>query len=129
VAADKVEAFRAMADALARGDVEAVIAATHPAAEAETLRSAVQGTYRGHEGTREFIRDNEENFELFEPIYPDVEELPDGRVLAVGTIRIRGRGSGVETESPTAVVVEFRDGLMYRFKDYGDGDAARAAVG
>ncbi len=59
MAADKVEAFRAMADALARGDVEAVIAGTHPEAEAETLRSAVQGTYRGHEGTREFMRDNE----------------------------------------------------------------------
>ncbi len=50
-------------------------------------------------------------------------------MIAVGKIRIRGRGSGVETESPTAVVVEFRDGLMYRFKDYGDADAARAAVG
>jgi ketosteroid isomerase-like protein len=112
---------------MARGDVEALIALTHPGAE--TLRSAVQGTYRGHEGAREFMRDNEENFEVFEPDYPDVEELPDGYVIAVGKIRIRGRGSGVETESPTAVVVEFRDGLMYRFKDYGDADAARAAVG
>ena len=129
MAGENAETFRELTDAMARGDVEALVARTHPEAEAETLRSAVQGTFRGHEGTREFMRDNEENFDVFEPKYGDVEELPDGRVIAIGTLHFRGRGSGVETEVPVAAVVEFRDGLMYRFKDYGDADAARAAVG
>jgi len=75
------------------------------------------------------VRDNQESFEIFEPRYDEVEEMPDGRVIAIGRLHIRGRGSGAETEVPIAAVVEFRDGLMYRYRDYGDADAARAAVG
>jgi ketosteroid isomerase-like protein len=44
-------------------------------------------------------------------------------------IHIRGRGSGVETDVPTAVVATFRDGRVVSFKDYGDRDGAFAAAG
>jgi ketosteroid isomerase-like protein len=53
----------------------------------------------------------------------------DGKVLAFGTIRIRGRGSGVETEVPSAVLVTVRDGRVTYFKDYGDRLAALEAAG
>jgi ketosteroid isomerase-like protein len=129
VAGPNAEAFRLLAEAMARGDADALVAGTHPEAEAETLRSAVQGAFRGHAGAREFVRDNEENFEVFEPKFTEVEEQPDGRVLAIGSLHFRGRGSGVETEVPVAAVVEFREGLMYRYKDYGDAASARAALG
>jgi hypothetical protein len=52
-----------------------------------------------------------------------------GHVLAIGSIHVRSGASGVELDVPSAVVVEFRDGLMYRYKDYGDADLARAAIG
>ena len=129
MAGENAEAVRLLADALRRGDADTLAAHTHPDAEAETLRSAVQGTFHGPEGAREFVRDNQESFEIFEPRYDEVEEMPDGRVIAIGRLHIRGRGSGAETEVPIAAVVEFRDGLMYRYRDYGDADAARAAVG
>ena len=42
---------------------------------------------------------------------------------------VRGRESGVETDVPTAAVVEFRDGLLWRYKDYGNARLALEAVG
>src|SRR4051794_26848795 len=41
----------------------------------------------------------------------------------------RGRGSGVELESDTAVVFEVRDGRIARMQGYMDQDAALAAAG
>jgi hypothetical protein len=35
----------------------------------------------------------------------------------------------VETDVPTAVIAEFRDGLLWRFKDYGDVRSALHAAG
>ena len=129
MAGENAEAVRVLGEALRRGDVDTLIAGTNPDAEAHTIRSAVEGPFRGHDGTREFVRDNQENFEIFKPRYDEVEELSDGRVIAIGTLHLRGRGSGIETEVPIAAVVEFKDGLMYRYRDYGDEDAAWEAVG
>ncbi|HSD24632.1 MAG TPA: hypothetical protein VLB79_09925, partial [Solirubrobacterales bacterium] len=68
-------------------------------------------------------------FELFEPHYDEIHDLGDGRLLAIGKIRIRGRGSGVETEVPSAPIARFRDGLLVYFRDFGDAAAAREAAG
>jgi len=129
VAGNNVAAFRAIVDAVARKDEDALVARSHPEVRGETRRSAVQGLWEGHEGIRAYMRDNADTWERFEPSFADVEALPDGRVLAIGTIHVRSAASGVELDVPSAIVAEFRDGLMYRYKDYGDADAARAAVG
>ena len=50
-------------------------------------------------------------------------------MLGIGTIRVRGQGSGVETDIPTAAIAEFRDGLLWRYKDYGDHQLALEAAG
>jgi hypothetical protein len=47
----------------------------------------------------------------------------------MGSIRVRGRGSGVETEVPSAIIARFRDGRMIEFKDYGEHAAALRAAG
>jgi ketosteroid isomerase-like protein len=64
---------------------------------------------------------------VFEP--PDIRDLGDGRLLAIGTIRIRGRESQAESDVITAAVVEFRDGRLARYKDYGDKRLALEAAG
>ena len=117
-----------MVAAVSRGDSRALIEAVHPDAEVHALRSVVEGPYRGPDGARRFMRDNAESFELFEMRYREVEELPGDRVLAIGSIRIRGKGSGVETDVPTALIAEFRDGLLVWLRDYGDEASARAAA-
>jgi ketosteroid isomerase-like protein len=120
-----VDTFLRAADATNRGDADALVAVTHPEAVAEPIRAATEGAYVGHDGVRRFIADTAATFEFFRADYPDVRELEDGRVLAIGTASVRGRGSGVEATVASAVVTEYRDGLMWRFKDYGDEVLAR----
>jgi ketosteroid isomerase-like protein len=123
------ELFLRGADRFTHGDEAAIVEIVDEGIEFEPLRAATEGTFTGHEGIRAFLRDTRENFERFELDYSDVRDLGGERVIALGTIHIRGRGSGVETDVPTAVIASFRDGRMTRFKDYGDHDAALAAAG
>ena len=54
---------------------------------------------------------------------------PGHRLLAIGSINGRGRGGGVETDIPTAAVAEYRDELLWRFRDYRDAALALEAAG
>jgi ketosteroid isomerase-like protein len=89
------------------------------------LRAATEGSFVGHEGLRRFLADTIEIFELLQLDYTDIRDLGD-RVLAIGSIQVRGRGSGVETDIPSAAIVEYRDGLLWRFKDYGEATRVRS---
>ena len=111
------------------GDVAGLIAIADEEIEIEPLRAATEGAFRGHEGIRKFFADTAESFDRFAPDYDEVRDLDEERVLAVGVIHIRGRGSGVETDVPTAVIAGFRNGRLFRFKDYGDRAAALTAAG
>jgi ketosteroid isomerase-like protein len=95
----------------------------------EPLRSATEGAFVGPDGMRRFLADTAETFDLFKATFPDVRDLGDGRVLAIGTLRMRGKASGVESEIPAAVIAEFRGGVLRRFKDYGDARLARQMAG
>jgi hypothetical protein len=58
----------------------------------------------------------------------DVRDLGE-TVLALGTLRVTGRSSGIEIEVPLAVVAGFREGLLSEFRDYGDHRQALEAAG
>lgn len=108
-------------------DTEAFLLGIHPDVEFIPRRAAVQGTYHGHAGMREYIAENAESFDLFEVRNAEFRDL-GGRILAFGTVRVRGRESGVEVTHPTALLVTFRDGKIIRFQDFGErGDALEAA--
>ena len=124
---ENVDAFRRGTDAINRGELD-IPALVHPEAVFEPLRSRTEGAFVGHEGMRRFMADTEEMFEVFHASYPDIRDLGDS-VLAIGSIRMRSRVSGVEADVPTAVIAEFRDGLLWRFTDYGDVRSALRAVG
>jgi ketosteroid isomerase-like protein len=99
----------------------------HSDVEYLPLRSAMEGAYRGIAGIERFTADTEEVFETFEPRY---EFLDLGeRVLAWGVVHVRARGSGIETNIPTASVFAFRDGKIVRWEDFGEKDKALEAVG
>ena len=83
----------------------------------------------GPEGMRRFLADTADTFDLFKATYTDIRDLGDGRLVAIGTIRMRGRGSGVESDVASAAIVEFRDGLLARYKDYGDARLALQMAG
>jgi ketosteroid isomerase-like protein len=94
----------------------------------EPQQSALQGSYVGHDGATRWLADIAAHYGPGEIRYSDIRDLGD-RVLGLGTLHFTGRGSGIETEAPVAIVATFRNGLISRFKDYGDKDQALEAAG
>lgn len=123
-----VEAYRRAIEAVNRGDVEAVVLTATEDLVFLPARSAVEGGYHGHAGLRKFFADNAENFEVFRVDLTEVRDV-GGRLLAIGTLHIRGRGGGVETDVPMAGVITVRDGKMSRWEDFRDRDRALEALG
>jgi ketosteroid isomerase-like protein len=128
VSEKNVEVFLAVVQAVNRGDAEASVAVAATDCVVFPLRSAVEAGYQGHEGLRRFLADTQQTFEVFQVHESEVRDLGE-QVLATGTIHVRGRGGGVETDIPTAGVASFRDGKMTKWKDFGDRHEALKAVG
>jgi ketosteroid isomerase-like protein len=128
MASEDIEAFLRGVDAINRGDAEVTVDLVHEETVFEPLRAATEGAFVGPEGMRRFLADTAETFELFKASYTDIRELGDGRLLAIGTIRMRGRLSSLQSDVPSAAIVEFRDGRLLRYKDYGDAGAALRAA-
>jgi ketosteroid isomerase-like protein len=126
---ENVELFRRSLDAFNRGEVEAWLATIHPDVTFAPIRASVEGAYRGHAGVRRFFDENRETFESFHLTYTDIRDLGDGRLLVIGTLHLRARGSGIETDVPTAAIAKERDGLLIHWRDYGDSRKALEAAG
>jgi ketosteroid isomerase-like protein len=124
---ENVEVVRRLLDAVERDDRPAALACLDPALEWVPLRAATEGAYRGHAGFEKFWADTDENFETFEPQF-ELRDLGD-RVLAWGTLHVRGSGSGVETDIPTGGIFEVREGGIVRWQDFGSKEEALEAVG
>ena len=124
----RAEAFTAAIDAANAGDYGPMLALSDPDVVFEPRRSAVQGKYLGPQGVEAFWADTTQTFDLFQLTYVDIREAGDF-LVAIGTIRVRGRGSGVETTIPSAAVVEYRGEKVILFKDYVDAGQALAAAG
>jgi ketosteroid isomerase-like protein len=127
---DPTETFLRGMDAINRFDDAVLLDMVDDESVFEPLRSATEGAFIGRDGMRRFLADTAETFDLFKASYTDVRDLGEGRLLALGTLRMRGRSSGVESDIPTAAIVEFRDdGILVRYKDYGDARLALEAAG
>ena len=118
--ATHIQAFLRGVDAINRLDATTVLALTHEECVFEPLRAQTEGAFVGHEGMRRFLADTAETFDLFKVSYTALRDLGEERLVAIGTIRIRGSESGVESDVTSAAVVELQDGRMLRYRDYGD---------
>jgi ketosteroid isomerase-like protein len=124
---ENLVAFRRNNEAVSRGDIEAALATLDPDIEFIPRRAAVQGVYRGYEGMRQFFAENAENFDLYQVSYQEVRDFGD-RLIAFGSVRARGKESGVEVTTPTSMVATFRDGKMLRAEDFAERSEALKAV-
>jgi ketosteroid isomerase-like protein len=128
---ENMEAFKRVVEAANRSDTEALVELLHPDVEWHTVLPMVggDGIYRGIEGVREFLEDiwgvlAETRWE-----FSEIRDLEDGRILALGQVRITGGASGVEVDSPFAYLIEFRDGKPYLIQSFLDPDKALEAAG
>src|SRR3954447_23271682 len=100
---ENVDALCGCFDAVNRSDVPGALRFMDPDIRFECQVAPLQGTYAGHAGVREFLADLAEVFGTVELHCPDIRDLGD-RVLALGTARGTGKGSGIDIETPLTVV-------------------------
>ena len=119
---ENVDVMRRNLEAWQRDDLEAFMAGIHPAIEwhavLERLVEGPQSVYRGHEGVRRLWHTYRTDLDGFEVEAEEMHGVGGDRVLLLGRIRWRGVASGIETESPFAMVITVRDGKMFHSVDH-----------
>jgi ketosteroid isomerase-like protein len=111
------------------GDYDFFFSSSTPDVELLSRFGSLTGEpYRGHEGVRAWLADIQHAFERFDLWLDEVRDLGDD-VLALGGIRMRSRGSGLEMKEPMGWVFEFRDGRVARMRFYASPSEALEAAG
>ncbi len=127
---ENVEIVRRCLDAYAGGDVEEMLSYVDPEGE---LHSAIIGgaegnVFRGHDGFRRWYAESMESFEELRTELTEYRDLGD-RIVAFGHIHARGRGSGLEIDSPTGWLFTVRLGKVVRAEGFLNPAEALEAAG
>jgi ketosteroid isomerase-like protein len=129
---ENLEAFRRLVAGAAGLDAEALLADLdrdvewHPAMP--QLLGGAEAIYRGEEGVRLLIHELRESFAESQMEFPDVRDL-GSRIVGLGRVRSVGKTSGVETESPFAFLIDFRNDKATCVRSYLDHAEALDAAG
>jgi ketosteroid isomerase-like protein len=87
--------------------------------EIHTAVGDLSGTvYRGEAGLKQWVDDMHEVFDEWQLELDELEEFAPGRVLAVGSAHLRGRGSGATVDQPCAWLLDHADGVLTRFEPF-----------
>jgi ketosteroid isomerase-like protein len=127
---ENVELARRVMDALGRGDLASMIAFADPEVEWHSFFAELGqgGVYRGHDGTRQYLSDLGDAWEIVRADVDDGIGVSDV-VLLVGRIHYRGKGSGIETETAAGWMLKFRQGKVICFRAFREPAHALEAVG
>jgi ketosteroid isomerase-like protein len=87
------------------------------------------GTRRGWSGWNEALRGIFESFDEIRLETEEVRELGPDRLLLLGRLVVRGRGSGVGMDSAQSYLWTFRDGRALRMEWFWGHEAGLAAAG
>jgi len=125
---ENVELYRRGIEAFNRRDLEAFLALAHPDVVGISRVLAIEGgSYRGHDGTREWWK---ELLDVFPDFRIEVVWVRDAGDLTVSELRnsAHGEGSAAPLEEFVWQVSEWRDGLVVRWQMYtSEQDALEAA--
>ena len=127
---ENVEIVRQSLEAYAGGDIEEMLSYIDPQGE---LHSAIIGgaeanVFQGHDGFRRWFAESMETFEELNTELTEYRDLGD-RIVAFGRIHARGRGSGLEIDSPTGWVFTVRRGKVVRAEGFLSRSEALEAAG
>jgi ketosteroid isomerase-like protein len=91
------------------------------------IRGFEGGAYRGRQGIETYFREIRDTWEELRAVPEEFRDLGD-RVLILGRIEGRGRGSGAQVNAPQGIIDEFRGDRISCVRGYLDhGEALRAA--
>ncbi len=127
---ENVDLARHAYDAYNREGITGILMYLDPEVEwRNPVESPNAGVFVGHEGVLQWQAMVDDAFKEmhFEP--DRVDELPDGRVLALVRFRFRAPTDGLQVEVPFAHVITWRDGKVTAFSMYTSEAAALEAVG
>jgi ketosteroid isomerase-like protein len=130
MSADDVEAVRRGYEAFNSGDIESLLEGLDP----EIVWNVPpilpeKSVYEGLEGVTELLHTWRDTFDDFQLV---VEEIIDagGRVVVMAAVRGRGKGSGIDVESPSfGWVWTLRHGKLLRVEVFPNRAETFAAVG
>jgi ketosteroid isomerase-like protein len=119
VASEQLEALRAVFERWNAGDRTIDMDTVDPRIELHTPMATTRGgPYRGHDGVRQWLADIDDQFEVWELQVDEWRELDGGRILGLGAIHVKGRGSGLELDQPMAWLFAVRDGKVTRYDTF-----------
>ncbi|PWU24775.1 MAG: hypothetical protein C5B48_04660 [Candidatus Rokuibacteriota bacterium] len=123
------ELIREVCEVGSRGDIEGMVAKLDPDIEVVPFGASMHGkSYRGHDGVREWFRDEiEANWTEFRTI-PEEFRRVDDRILVFGQWIASGRTSGVHLNVAATWIFDVRDGKITRWQTYTDREEALQAL-
>ncbi|MDF2752226.1 MAG: SnoaL-like domain [Gaiellaceae bacterium] len=126
---ENVELARRMVEWFNAADADAVQAHSTDDVEIVPLRAEIEDTvYRGPRAAAAFAADSDESWEK---LRFDAEALRDAgdRVVAIGRLSARARGTGAEVSARLALLFEFRGDQISKAQSYADVEGALKAAG
>jgi ketosteroid isomerase-like protein len=128
---DKLEVARRAVDGYNRRDVDGFFAelGTADFEWYPAIARAIDGAgYRGREGVERFAADTSENWEELQTTAEEFRDLGD-RVLVLGRLQGRGKGSGAPVDQPYVGIFDFRGDRIWRYRVYLDHAEGLLAAG
>jgi ketosteroid isomerase-like protein len=119
---DKVDIVKRAVDAYNRRDIACLFAelATPDCEWWPALTGAYEGgCYRGREGVERFMADTSETWEELQIVAEEFRDLGE-RVLSLGRLKGKGKGSGAPVDQPYATILDFRGDRIWRLRAYFD---------
>jgi ketosteroid isomerase-like protein len=86
-------------------------------------------TYRGHEGLLRWMAEVDEQFEAWHSSVDEFREVGEERLLALGSVHLKGRTSGVEFDQPMSWLITFAGDHVTELRTIPDHVQALEAAG
>jgi ketosteroid isomerase-like protein len=126
VGAEREELIRDLFERWNHGDRDIDPATVAP--DAEVHSAMTRATYRGYDGIKDWMAEIDEQFESWQISVEKISDLADDRAVALGSVRFRGRASGVEFEQPIGWIFRFVGRRVAEMRVFPDHASARSAA-
>jgi ketosteroid isomerase-like protein len=90
---------------------------------------APHATYHGYEGVRRWMAEIDHQFDDWNVSIDEFRDASEGRLLALGTVHVRGRTNGVAFEQPMALLLAFAEGRLIELRTIPDHAQGLEAAG